>query len=57
MTPAQRQERQQRELGLLWLTAKTVVEINGKLTDLLTLQQQQVDLLRRIILSREQRKP
>lgn len=43
------QERQQRELGLVWLTAKTLVHIDEKLTDLVTLAQQQTDLLRRIV--------
>jgi len=45
--------REQREVDLLWLTAKTLVHIDEKLTDLVTLQQQAVDLLRRI-LSQEQ---
>jgi hypothetical protein len=45
----------QRELGLLWLTAKTLVHIDEKLTDLVTLQQQAVDLLRRIL--RQERTP
>jgi len=41
--------REQRQLELHWLTAKSLVEINGKLTDLVTLQQQEVDLLRRLV--------
>jgi hypothetical protein len=44
-----KREREQRQLELSWLMAKTLVEINGKLTDLVTLQQQAVDLLRRIL--------
>ena len=43
------QERQQRELGLLCLTAKTLVHIDATLTDLQTLAQQQADLLRAIL--------
>jgi hypothetical protein len=46
-------KREQRQLELHWLTAKTLVHIDEKLTDLVTLQQQAVDLLRRI-LSQEQ---
>ena len=42
-------EREQRQLELSWLTAKTMVHIDEKLTDLVTLQQQAVDLLRRIL--------
>jgi hypothetical protein len=39
----------QRERELLWLTAKTLVHIDATLTDLQTLAQQSVDLLRRIV--------
>ena len=42
----------EREIGLLWLTAKTLVQVDAKLTDLVTLQQQAVDLLRRIVKER-----
>jgi hypothetical protein len=45
------QERQ-RMLQLLWLTAETVIHLDQKLTDLVTLQQQTVDLLRRILQER-----
>jgi hypothetical protein len=41
--------REHRQLDLQWLIAKSLVEINGKLTDLVTLQQQEVDLLRRLV--------
>ena len=41
--------REQRQLKLHWLTAKTLVHIDEKLTDLVTLQQQEVDLLRRLV--------
>ena len=41
--------REQRQLELHWLTAKTLVHIDEKLTDLVTLQQQEVDLLRRLV--------
>ena len=39
----------EREIGLLWLTAKSLVHIDATLTDLQTLAQQSVDLLRRIV--------
>ena len=42
-------KREQRQLELLWVTAKTLVHIDEKLTDLVTLQQQAVDLMRRIV--------
>jgi uncharacterized coiled-coil protein SlyX len=42
-------EREQRLLELSWLMAKTLVEINGKLTDIATLIQQQSDRLRRLV--------
>ena len=45
----------EREIGLLWLTAKSLVHIDENLRDLIILQQQQVDLLRRIL--SEERKP
>ena len=41
--------REQRQLELTCLMAKQLIEINGKLTDIATLIQQQVDLLRRIL--------
>jgi hypothetical protein len=48
------QERQ-REIGLLWMSARILVQIDAKLADFLILQQQSVDLLRRIV--SEERKP
>jgi hypothetical protein len=47
--------REQRQLELTCLMAKQLIEINGKLTDIATLIQQQVDLLRRIL--SQERKP
>ena len=40
---------ERREVDLLWLTAKTLVHIDTTLGDLLVLQQQEVDLLRRLV--------
>ncbi len=48
-TSNDKREREQRQLELSWLTAKSMVHIDEKLTDLVTLQQQAVDLLRRIL--------
>ncbi len=48
-TSNDKREREQRQLELSWLMAKTVVHVDEKLTDLVTLQQQAVDLLRRIL--------
>ncbi len=48
-TSNDKREREQRQLELSWLMAKTVVHVDEKLTDLVTLQQQTVDLLRRIL--------
>ena len=42
-------KREQRQLELTWLMAKQLLEINGKLTDIATLIQQQTDLLRRLV--------
>jgi hypothetical protein len=48
-TSNDKREREQRQLELSWLMAKSLVEINGKLTDIATLIQQQTDLLRRLV--------
>ncbi len=48
-TSNDKREREQRQLELSWLMAKTVVHVDEKLTDLVTLQQQAGDLLRRIL--------
>ena len=40
---------ERRAVDLLWLTARTLVHIDATLTDLQTLAQQQVDLLRAIV--------
>ena len=48
-TSNDKREREQRQLELSWLMTKTLVEINGKLTDIATLIQQQTDLLRRLV--------
>ena len=40
---------ERRQLELSWLAAKSLVRIDATLTDLVTLQQQAVDLLRRIL--------
>jgi len=42
-------KREQRQLELSWLMAKTLVHIDATLTDLQTLAQQQADLLRAIL--------
>jgi hypothetical protein len=42
-------QQREREIFFLWLTAKTLANIDEKLADLVTLQQQTVDLLRRIV--------
>ena len=44
-----KRERSRREVDLLWLTAKSLVHIDTTLGDLLVLQQQEVDLLRRLV--------
>jgi hypothetical protein len=38
-----------REVDLLWMSAKSLVHIDATLGDLLVLQQQEVDLLRRLV--------
>jgi hypothetical protein len=43
------EQERQRALGLLWLAARFLVQIDAKLGNLLVLQQQSVDLLRRIV--------
>jgi hypothetical protein len=48
------QERQ-RAIFFLWLTAQTLLRIDAKLADLVTLQQQANDLLRRVLAG--ERKP
>jgi hypothetical protein len=40
---------ERRQVDLLWLTAKSLVHIDTTLGDLLVLQQQEVDLLRRLV--------
>ena len=40
---------ERRAVDLLWLTAKTLAHIDTTLGDLLVLQQQEVDLLRRLV--------
>jgi hypothetical protein len=47
---------QERILGLVWLAAKSLVEINGKLSDIAVLVQQQTDLVRRILQEHEGRR-
>ena len=48
-TSNDKREHEQRHLELSQLAAKTLIHIEEKLTDLVTLQQQAVDLLRRIV--------
>jgi hypothetical protein len=55
-TQASAHKNQERELGLIWLASKSLVEINEKLTDAITLLQQQTDLLRAIRLEHEGRR-
>ena len=42
-------ERQQRQLELIWFAAKTMTEIKATVSDIAVLQQQEVDLLRRLV--------